>query len=46
MKKTEDYIKPLVLDAMIPNEYEIKKIKERYAKLRQSGELERTLSKL
>jgi DNA polymerase IIIc chi subunit len=46
MKKTEDYIKPLVLDAIIPDEEELKQLKERYAHLRQSGELERTLSRL
>jgi len=43
MKKTEDYIKPLVLDTITPDEEEIQKIKARYAKIRQSGELERTL---
>jgi len=43
MKKTEDYIKPQVLDSIIPNPEEVEKVKAKYAELSESGELEKIL---
>ncbi|CDW82003.1 UNKNOWN [Stylonychia lemnae] len=46
MKKTEEQIKPLVLESNPVPEEEIKKIKNRYISCRHSGELDKKLAKL
>jgi hypothetical protein len=46
MKKTEEYIKPLVLESIVPNLDEMTKIKEYYNKIRLNGELARKMQNL
>lgn len=46
MKKTEDYIKPVILEAGIVDEKEIDKIKDYYLTEKQMGQLDKNLVKL
>eukprot|EP00347_Sterkiella_histriomuscorum_P009002 403342907 len=46
MKKTEEQIKPLVLDSKQVPEEEIQKIKQRYYQQKRSGELDKKLGRL
>ena len=45
MKKTEEYIKPIVFDQMTVDAAAVEALREELQQLKKSGELERTLSR-
>jgi hypothetical protein len=46
MKKTEEYIKPVILDSLTINPEEVQQIKDYYNNLKNSGELGKLLSRI